>query len=272
MNEQNRFNEYLEKMQHYWELFITACYVWMQKAGTWIMDHGKQLLQLLAILLLKARDLVERFINWVKAQADKGKAWLESRKQPKQEALPVAEEVKALPEEAAAEPEATEAVGEPEVQVAVVTEAAAAEEAAAEAAEEQPAAQTAVPVGEVPAEKTNLQKVGGFLAVIGRGVKLVIKWIWQLRKVIMAAPVIWAAVKLAMENMDRLPESVGLDIQSTGEFARMITRQEAVYWPLGITLFCLLLMFLSKKPLLPWVISIFTLVLPWLIWILNYYA
>lgn len=96
-------------------------------------------------------------------------------------------------------------------------------------------------------------------------------WLYRLRKIFMAAPVVYFAVKLAVENMRRLPESVGLNIQSTGEFAQLVTRNYAVYGPLAVTLFCLLLMFCSRKPVFPWVVSIFTLVLPLLIWLTNVY-
>lgn len=111
-----------------------------------------------------------------------------------------------------------------------------------------------------------------FLGKIGSILKAIVHWIWRLRKVIMAIPVVWMAVKLALENADRLPDMVGMDIQSTGEFAQMVSREVAVYGPLAITGFCLLLMFCSKKTLMPWLISIFSLVLPLLIFLTNYYA
>ena len=96
-------------------------------------------------------------------------------------------------------------------------------------------------------------------------------WIWRLRKVLMAIPVVYAAVRLAIDNMNRLPENVGLNLQEAGEFALMVTRNYAVFGPLGVTIFCLILMFCSRKPLFPWVVSIFTLVLPVLIWLTNVY-
>ena len=39
--------------------------------------------------------------------------------------------------------------------------------------------------------------------------------------------------------------------------------------PLVITGVCLVMMFLSRRTIYPWLISIFSLVLPWLIWITN---
>ena len=95
------------------------------------------------------------------------------------------------------------------------------------------------------------------------------RWIFHMRKIFMALPVLYYAVKFARMNMEQLPEMVGFDIQSTGEFAQMISRETAVYGPLGVTVLCIVLMLLSRKTIYPWLISIFSLVLPWLIWVLN---
>ena len=95
--------------------------------------------------------------------------------------------------------------------------------------------------------------------------------LFRLRKLVLAAPVVYAAVKLAYYNREHLPEQVGINIQSTGEFAQMITRDMAVMAPLGSTGACLLLMLCSRKALYPWAISIFTLVLPLLILFSNLY-
>ena len=95
--------------------------------------------------------------------------------------------------------------------------------------------------------------------------------IFKLRKIFMAIPVVYLAVKIASENMERLPETVGLNIQSSGEFAVMVTREYAVYGPLAVTGFCLVLMFFSRKTVFPWIISFFTLILPYLIYFTNLY-
>ena len=94
-------------------------------------------------------------------------------------------------------------------------------------------------------------------------------WIFRLRKIFMALPVLYAAVELARRNLEELPEMVGFDIQATGEFAQMISRETAVYGPLGLTCVCIILMLLSRRTVYPWLISIFSLVLPLLIWVLN---
>lgn len=95
--------------------------------------------------------------------------------------------------------------------------------------------------------------------------------LFRLRKLVLAAPVVYLAMKLARYNLEHLPEEVGINIQSTGEFARMIARDAAVMGPLGLTAACLLLMFCSRKAMYPWAISVFTLVLPILILVTNLY-
>lgn len=114
-------------------------------------------------------------------------------------------------------------------------------------------------------------KVSPVLDRIEEVMTIIFRCIFKLRKLFMAIPVVYLAVRIASANMERLPEAVGLNIQSTGEFALMVTREYAVYGPLGVTAFCLLLMFFSRKTLFPWVISIFSLVLPYLIYFTNLY-
>lgn len=114
------------------------------------------------------------------------------------------------------------------------------------------------------APATPLEKTGKVLQLTG-------VWLYRLRKIFMAIPVIWYAMRLASYNMQHLPEQVGLNLQVTGEYAKMIDRNMAVYGPLGITAACLVLMFCSRRARYPWIISIFTLVLPLLILFTNLY-
>lgn len=95
--------------------------------------------------------------------------------------------------------------------------------------------------------------------------------LYRLRKFILAAPVAYYALMLAAYNMEHLPEEVGINLQSTGEFAMTIARGMAVTGSLGLTLACLMLMFCSRKALYPWAISIFTLALPILLLVSNIY-
>lgn len=102
-------------------------------------------------------------------------------------------------------------------------------------------------------------------------INLIGVWLFRLRKFVMAAPVVYFALRIAAYNFEHLPETVGIDLQASGEFAQTISRGLAVMGPLGLTLACLLLMFCSRKAMYPWAISIFTLALPLLILLSNAY-
>lgn len=101
------------------------------------------------------------------------------------------------------------------------------------------------------------------------------KWIsiwkmaYRLRSVILAIPVAVGAVILAIHNQAKLPDVVGINIQASGEYAQTVGKAVAVFGPLAVTAVCLLMVFCSKKVLYPWLISLFSLVLPLLIYITN---
>ena len=94
---------------------------------------------------------------------------------------------------------------------------------------------------------------------------------YKLRSVLLSIPVAVGAIALAVRNMANLPEQVGLNLQATGEFAQMISREMAVTGPLALTAACLFLMFCSRKASYAWSISVFTLALPILLLISNLY-
>lgn len=119
--------------------------------------------------------------------------------------------------------------------------------------------------------RPGFETTGRVFKKIENVITAICSWIFKLRKILMAIPVLYWALKLASENRDRLPALVGLNLQSSGEFAQLVSRDYAVYGPLGVTVFCLILMFCSRKALFPWLVSIFSLVLPYLIWITNIY-
>lgn len=125
-------------------------------------------------------------------------------------------------------------------------------------------------------EKYKMSALEGFVVAVQSVIERIVTvigtlftWIFKLRKIFMALPVLYAAWELAKRNMEELPEVVGFDIQSTGEFAQMVSRDTAVYGPFALTIVCVVLMLMSRKTIYPWLISIFTLVLPLLIWVLN---
>ena len=112
--------------------------------------------------------------------------------------------------------------------------------------------------------KTAITKFNSIINLIGTIV-------FRLRKFVMAAPVVYYALKIASYNMEHLPEEVGINLLSTGQFAMTVARSLAVTTPLALTHACLLLMFCTRKALDPWAISIFTLALPIVILVSNLY-
>lgn len=112
-------------------------------------------------------------------------------------------------------------------------------------------------------------KIGAFFKKVWDVLLIIWAYIAKLYKVFLAAPVVYAAVVLAMQNMQRLPETVGLDLQIDGTFALQMSRELAVLGPVAVTALCLLLMFCSKRVLTPWVVSVVSLILPLLIWVIN---
>ena len=123
----------------------------------------------------------------------------------------------------------------------------------------------------VKRQDTGLGKARALAAKTNSIINIIGIWLFRLRKFVMAAPVVYYAFLLANYNRSHLPEQVGINLQSTGEFARMISRDMAVNGPLALTLACLVLMFCSRKAMYSWAISIFTLALPLLILLTNVY-
>ena len=100
-------------------------------------------------------------------------------------------------------------------------------------------------------------------------VRYVCTWAYKLRSILLSIPVVVAAIVLAIRNMAKLPAEVGLNLQASGEYAMTVSRGVAVFVPLAVTGVCLLLMFCSRRVVYPWLISLFSLVLPIVILILN---
>ncbi len=104
---------------------------------------------------------------------------------------------------------------------------------------------------------------------VGKVLKKIWVWFYRLRSLILAIPVGVTAVILAVHNSVKLPDMVGWDLQASGEFAKLISKNAAIFGPLSLTAVCILLMFCSRKVVYPWLISIFSLTLPLLIWFIN---
>ena len=97
----------------------------------------------------------------------------------------------------------------------------------------------------------------------------VLFWCFHLRKVLLSIPVIWGMIHFARINMAQLPETVGLTLMSNGQFAQTASRAAAVWGPIGVTVTCLILMFCSRRAIYPWLISLFTLVIPPVLLLIN---
>lgn len=95
------------------------------------------------------------------------------------------------------------------------------------------------------------------------------KWAYRLRSVVLAIPVAVGAVFLALFNQAKLPSEVGIILQANGEYAHMVGKGVAVLGPLALTAVCLLMVFCSRKVLYPWLISVFSLVLPLVLLLTN---
>ena len=98
-------------------------------------------------------------------------------------------------------------------------------------------------------------------------VRYICQWVYKLRTVFMAIPVAFAAIIMAIYNGANLPEKIQIYFPASSESELIVKMSElsrgtAVFLPLLITAGCLLLMFCSKRTVYPWLISIFSLVLP----------
>lgn len=123
-------------------------------------------------------------------------------------------------------------------------------------------------------EIVQVSKQSGFKEIyrkIKRVIGFIAMTIFHLRKIALAAPVIYYAMKLAAYNQQNLPDQVGIFLQNNGEFAQMIDRGVAVSGPFMLTCACLVMMLFSRKAMYAWAISIFTLALPVLLLISNIY-
>ena len=108
-----------------------------------------------------------------------------------------------------------------------------------------------------------------FVRQTSQKLERVITEVFKLRKIIAAVPVAIGAIYIALYNMSKLPKVVGIDLLETGAFTYQIPKGIAVFTPLAITGMCLLLMFCSKRILTPWMVSLFSLLIPIAILLTN---
>ena len=107
---------------------------------------------------------------------------------------------------------------------------------------------------------------------IGAFLRSAWQFVFCFRKVFLAIPVIVTAIVLACRNASVLPERVGLFLSTEGTFSLLVSRQQAVFGPRLVTGLSLIFMAASRKVFYPWLISVITLVLPFLIQLLNQFG
>ena len=114
-----------------------------------------------------------------------------------------------------------------------------------------------------------VQSAKHFAGEFSNAFKVVWRFVSRMRKVILAVPVGWGAVYLAIYNQNHLPAVVGLSLTNSGELSLQVARELAVLGPMALTALCLLLMFGSRRILTPWLVSLFSLAIPLVILITN---
>ena len=103
-------------------------------------------------------------------------------------------------------------------------------------------------------------KIASFCSATG-------KWTYKLRAFDLAIPIVAIAVILAVSNMATLPAAIAIGLPNIVNgilvFQEvLVSKILAVFIPLLVTAFCLLMMFLSKRISFPFLVSLFSLILP----------
>jgi len=93
--------------------------------------------------------------------------------------------------------------------------------------------------------------------------------LYHLRKLFLAVPVVLVGMRIFMYAKENLPNQVGVLLEESGAFRYMLDRDSAMACCLYLTGACLLMMFLSRKVIYPWIISLFSLVLPLVLVVTN---
>ena len=109
-------------------------------------------------------------------------------------------------------------------------------------------------------------KTGRWLRDVAYVLRLTFRWAYKLRSLVLSIPVAVVALGLAVRNLAHLPDQIGFLLQENGQYQFVVSKGVAVCLPVAITAACLCMMLLSKKMLYPWLISVFSLVLPIALW------
>lgn len=109
------------------------------------------------------------------------------------------------------------------------------------------------------AMKENGQNPEGAKKPAGQNWKTALRWTFRLRSVMLSVPVAVIAVILAVSNAAKLP---GPLLIGAGKNVITISKSVLVMGPLALTALSILMTLISKRVSYPWLISLFTLLLP----------
>ena len=104
--------------------------------------------------------------------------------------------------------------------------------------------------------------IGRAFSDAGYVLKLLGRWMYMLKGLFLSIPVAFASIALSLEAMKRLPEEVGIGMLANGEYAFMLSRGEAANICILVTAASIVMVLCSRRVTYPWLISVFTLVLP----------
>ena len=131
--------------------------------------------------------------------------------------------------------------------------------------------------------RPGLEKTGKGLRKTGKFLSGLWHYLYMFRSVIMATPVATASVILAAKCNTDLPDAVQITLPAINTqsedsvlgflvfHTEHVSHGMAVFAPLIITAACLLLTICSKRTFYPWLISIFTLIVPVFLLLSNQY-
>ena len=89
--------------------------------------------------------------------------------------------------------------------------------------------------------------------------KTVLHWTFRLRSVMLSLPVAVIAIVLAVSNAGKLPGPLSI---GAGQNIITISKSVLIMGPLALTALSILMTLISKRVAYPWIISLFTLLLP----------
>lgn len=96
-------------------------------------------------------------------------------------------------------------------------------------------------------------------------------YLYRLRSVFLALILALATLWVMLWCSPRIPDSVGIYLMENGQFFLLVPKQITILGSVAITASCVLMMFCTKKPLYPWLIGVFSLILPFFFIFTNMY-